>query len=118
MQEPTPLVLTYKPGAARILLRCYSRLRPYWRTTTAAYTTLLAIDALTMLIPQLIRWGVDRGIDGRDVRFLGRAVLALVGLTLLKGVLAFFQQRWIEMCSQSVAYDSPAPCRTSSASAS
>jgi len=48
---------------------------------------------------------VDRGIDGRDVRFLGWAVLALVGLTLLKGVLAFFQQRWIEMSSQSVAYD-------------
>ena len=104
MQEPTPLTLTYKPGAVRILLRCYSRLRPYWRTTAAAYTVLLAIDALTMLVPQLIRWGVDRGIDGRDVHFLGWMVLALVGLTLLKGFLAFFQQRWIEMCSQGVAY--------------
>jgi len=105
MEEATPITLTYKPGAIRTLLRCYSHLRPYWRTETAAYLALLVMDVLTLLVPQLIRRIVDRGIRQQDVRLLGWSVLALLGMTLLKGVLAFFHGRWIEMASQGVAYD-------------
>ena len=36
---------------------------------------------------------------------LGIAALALLGLTLVKGVLAYWQGRWTEMASQGVAYD-------------
>jgi ABC-type multidrug transport system fused ATPase/permease subunit len=95
----------HKPGAGRILLRCLSYLRPYLRWSAPAYLALLAIDALNMLIPQLIRRIVDRGIRDQDVHLLSWSVLALLGLTLLKGGLAFLQGRWIEMSSQGVAYD-------------
>jgi ABC-type multidrug transport system fused ATPase/permease subunit len=94
-----------KSGAGRILLRCFSYLRPYWRWSAPAYLTLLVIDALNMVIPQLIRRIVDRGIGDQDIRLLSWSIFTLLGLTLLKGALTFFQGRWIEMSSQGVAYD-------------
>jgi ABC-type multidrug transport system fused ATPase/permease subunit len=93
------------PGARRILARCLSYLRPYWRLTAGAYLALLLINALALIIPQFIRWIVDQGIREQDSRLLGRAVLALMGLTLVKGGLSFVQGRWTEIASQGVAYD-------------
>jgi ABC-type multidrug transport system fused ATPase/permease subunit len=88
-----------------ILLRCYAYLRPYWRTTGAAYVILLGIDVLALLIPQVIRWIVDRAIRGQDTALLGWSVLLLLGMTLLKGILSFIQGRSTEVASQGVAYD-------------
>ena len=89
----------------RVLRRCYSYLRPYWRLVGPAYLLLLVIAALNAVIPQIIRWMVDRGIGGQDIPFLGGATLALLALALGKGVLAFIQGRWIERTAQGVAYD-------------
>jgi ABC-type multidrug transport system fused ATPase/permease subunit len=94
-----------REGSRRILLRCFGYLRPYWRLTAGAYLIILGINALNLLMPQLIRWIVDRGIAARDVELLSRLVLALLGLTLVKGVLTFVQGRWTEVASQNVAYD-------------
>jgi ABC-type multidrug transport system fused ATPase/permease subunit len=101
---PVPLPV-HTPGTGHILLRCFSYLRPYWRWTAGAYLALLGINALALTIPQFIRWIVDRGIGGRDARLLGWSVLALLGLTVLKGGLTFVQGQWTETASQSVAYD-------------
>ena len=92
-------------GAGRILLRCYAYLRPHWRLVSAAYAALLTANLFNIVIPQLIRHIVDRGIRQRDTRLLGWSVLSLVGLTLVKGGLNFLQNRWVEISSQSVAYD-------------
>jgi ATP-binding cassette subfamily B protein len=73
--------------------------------TAGAYLALLVINTLALIIPQFIRWIVDRGIRDQDSRLLGWAVLALLGLTLVKGGLSFVQGRWTEIASQSVAYD-------------
>src|SRR5689334_11457607 len=86
----------------RILIRCFGYLRPYWRLTAGVYLSMLVITGLTLAVPQLIRWIVDRGIRDNDMRLLGLATLAL---TLLKGMVAFWQGRWAEVASQSVAYD-------------
>lgn len=91
-------------GSLHILLRCFSYLRPYRRVAVGAYVVMLGITALSLTIPQFIRWIVDNGMGG-DLGLLGTAVLALLGLTLVKGVLTFFQGRWIEIASQGVAYD-------------
>jgi ATP-binding cassette subfamily B protein len=93
------------PGAGRILWRCYGYLRPYWRLTSAAYLAMLGIMALSLITPQFIRWIVDQGIGGQDMRLLAWSVLALIGLTLIKGGLSFAENRCIETSSQGVAYD-------------
>jgi len=70
-----------------------------------AYGAMLVISALGVANPQLLRWGIDRGIKAGDMGFLGWTVLGLLALTLLNGVFAFFQGRWTELASQQVAYD-------------
>ena len=89
----------------QILFRAFGYLRPYWLLVAGGYVLLLVINGLSTLNPQLIGWIVDRGIGERDIVFLRWAVLALLGLTALSGVLAFFQGKWIEQASQNVAYD-------------
>src|SRR4051812_13979053 len=101
---PAPLPL---PGAnsARVLVRCLIYLQPYWRRTMGAYLALVGINALRLVIPQFIRWIVDRGIGGKETALLLESVIALLALTLVKGVLTFWQGRWTEQASQNVAYD-------------
>jgi ATP-binding cassette subfamily B multidrug efflux pump len=97
--------LNHSQSSWRILVRCYGYLRPYWRLTAGTYLLLLAIIGLALIIPQVIRWVVDQGIGGQDFALLTGSVLALLGLSLLKGVLSFFQGLWTETASQGVAYD-------------
>ncbi len=89
----------------QILLRLFGYLRPYWPLVVGGYVLLLVINGLTTLNPQLIRWIVDRGIGEQDIAFLHWSVGLLLGLTVLSGVLGFFQGMWIERASQNVAYD-------------
>ncbi len=89
----------------KILKRCFAYLKPYWRYVAGGYILLMVINGLTMVNPQLIRGIVDRGMDGGDLTYLTWAVIALLVLTLISGVLSYFQGSWSETCSQSVAYD-------------
>ncbi|HEX9076537.1 MAG TPA: ABC transporter ATP-binding protein, partial [Anaerolineae bacterium] len=101
---PMPVTLRAS-GSGQILLRCLGYLRSYRALTAGAYLALVGINALALTIPQFIRWIVDRGIGGHDMPLLVWSVLALLGLTLAKGVLTLFQGIWTEMASQGVAFD-------------
>jgi len=104
MNAPAGL-LSATRGSRRILLRCYSYLKPYWRLTAGAYFLLVTIISLALVIPQIVRGIVDRGIRGGETSALSGWVAALLGLTAVKGVFTFFQGRWTEIASQSVACD-------------
>jgi ATP-binding cassette, subfamily B, multidrug efflux pump len=88
-----------------VLLRCYTFLKPYWRYALGAYLGMVVIGLLNLTIPQFIRWIIDQGIDAGNRSMLLYSILGLIGLTLLKGVATFFQGRWTETASQSVAFD-------------
>jgi ABC-type multidrug transport system fused ATPase/permease subunit len=87
------------------LIRCYGFLRPYWRLSMGAYLCMLAITLSSMVIPQLVRWGIDQGIVKGNASLLGWSVMALLGLAVVRGFLSFFQGRWSETASQNVAAD-------------
>ena len=89
----------------QVLRRVFGYLRPYWKYTAGAYLSLLGILALSTLIPQFIRWIIDTGIDGKQINVLTWSVLALIGLTLIKGVFNYFQGILSEKASQNVAFD-------------
>ncbi len=92
-------------GRRRPLLAALRRLRPYWRMTLGAYLGMLAATGLSVVIPQFIRHIVDEGIGQRHLPLLTSSVVALLGLTLLKGIISYVQGRWTETASQGVAYD-------------
>jgi len=105
---PPPAGVSSLPRSAgdwRILWRSLGYVRRYRWLAVGAYATLLAINALNLLIPQFIRWIVDHGIRATDLRLLGWSVLGLLGITAIKGVFSFLQGRWSEVVSQGVAYD-------------
>jgi ATP-binding cassette subfamily B multidrug efflux pump len=90
---------------APVLWRCYSYLRPYWHISLGAYLGMLGITLLNVATPQLIRWIIDQGIGADNRALLTWSVLGLLGITLVRGVLTFFQGRWSEVASQNVAAD-------------
>lgn len=102
--HPQPIPIA-QPNSAKILWRAVGYLRPYWKLMGSAYLALAGITVITLMIPQFIRWIVDRGIGQQDTTALIGSVLALLGLTLVKGVLTFFQGAWTETASQGVAHD-------------
>ncbi|MBN2004009.1 MAG: ABC transporter ATP-binding protein, partial [Anaerolineae bacterium] len=89
----------------KILFRCFGYLRRNRHLVVGAYGVMVAINVLNVANPQLLRWIIDRGIKQGDLQFLQWAVLGILGLTLLGGVLNYFQGRWTEQASQDVAYD-------------
>ena len=91
--------------SARLLWRSFSYLKPHWKLTAGAYGMMLLIDLLAMLNPQLIRWAIDKGIEGGERQLLSWAVIALLLIVLVKGVFTYFEGIWTEVASQNVAYD-------------
>ena len=96
------LIGSYRFG---VLWRCFSYLRPYWKISASAYLAMLGILGLNLVIPQLVRAIIDRGIRMGEHGWLGQGVLALLLLALLKGALTFLQGKWSETASQSAVYD-------------
>jgi len=107
--EKAPLQLASIPRTStpllKLLWRVYAYLRPYWKKVLVTYLSLFAILALNTLIPQFIRWIIDTGIDGNQPTVLTWSVLGLLGLTILKGVLNYYQGISSEIASQNVAFD-------------
>jgi ATP-binding cassette subfamily B protein len=97
--------LSSQPSRQRYLLRCFGYWRPYRWKVIATFVFVLLVTGLSVIIPQIIRWIVDEGITGPDASLLLWSVLALLGITLFKGILTYFQHRWLEISSQGVAYD-------------
>ena len=87
------------------MLRCFGHLRPYRRYLVGVYALVLGIAALTVMIPQVIRWTIDNGLRRQDVRLIVLSVLALLLLALVKVVFTYFRGRWVEVAAQGVAYD-------------
>jgi len=100
-----PFLLKKPDSLWRLLIRVYGYLKPYWKHTAGAYLSLLGILALSASIPQFIRWIIDTGIEKNQPVVLTWSVLALLGLTLIKGVLNYYQGILSETASQNVAYD-------------
>ncbi len=103
--KPTIENQTSSVSQSTILLRCFGYLRPHWKYVTGVYITMVLIDLIAMVNPQLIRWTIDRGIGTADDSLLTLAVGGLLALIVVKGVLTYYEGLWTEIASQSVAYD-------------
>ncbi len=103
--NPTEETQSQHSSQTTIIMRCFSYLRPHWKFVAGVYSSMLLIDLIAMVNPQLIRWTIDQGIAKGDNSLLAMAVGALLVLVTIKGVLTYFEGIWTETASQSVAFD-------------
>jgi ABC-type multidrug transport system fused ATPase/permease subunit len=87
------------------LVRSFRCLLPYWKYSLAAFASAVGVLIFNLLLPQLIRWIIDQGIAGGDLRLLFGAIAGLLALTLGRGVLTFIEGQTSETASQGVAFD-------------
>lgn len=93
------------PGGGRALRRALGYLRHYRAEAGGALLALLVASAANLVVPQLIRYAIDRGLAAHDLRALEIAVGGLLAVALLRAVFTFLQGFLAERVSQGVAFD-------------
>ncbi len=89
----------------RSLWRLREFLRPYWRRVLYSALLLIGMTVINLVFPYIIRQVIDVGLAGVDLRYLLFAALAILGLGLLRSVLAYGQRYLTEWVSHNVSYD-------------
>jgi ATP-binding cassette subfamily B multidrug efflux pump len=80
-------------------------LRPYSVQVGLAYGAMLAVTALNLIVPQVVKSAIDNGLaSGRATALLGAAGLIL-GIAAVRGLMAFTQRYFGEWLSNRVGYD-------------
>jgi ATP-binding cassette subfamily B protein len=94
----------------RILWRLFVLLKKYWKWIVLTYVCLLLLTAANKIVPKIIGAAIDKGL-GLDPATTGNMHLlwfygiAIIILSLMRGLLSFGQTYFAEYAGQKVAYD-------------
>jgi len=80
-------------------------LRPHWRPTAGAVLSLLASTAAALVVPALLAWVVDTGLRRGRTSDLLLAAGAVLVVSVLRGLFAYWQGNLSQRVSVLVAYD-------------
>jgi ATP-binding cassette subfamily B protein len=89
----------------RVLRRIAGLLRPHWRSTVGANLCLLLSTGFALVVPVLLAWVVDTGVQHGRTNELLLAAGAVLLVSTLRGLAAFGQGYLSQRVSQLVAYD-------------
>ena len=97
----------------RILFRILVLLKKYWKWLILTYVCLLALTAATMIVPIFIGDAVNNALHFNtttlkvtgDMKLLVFYGIAIIILSLLRGLFSFGQSYFAEYAGQKVAYD-------------
>ncbi len=89
----------------RTLWRILGFLRPHKRLVLAALFTLVASSLLYLALPRLLGESIDRVITDGKLSHIVWFGLAIIGITVMRSVFAFFENYTREAIAQLVAYD-------------
>lgn len=87
------------------LARVMAYLLPYWYWLAACLLLILAVTGLSLAAPLIIQWVVDRVLGERRFSLLLWGPLLVVGVSLVRGILFFFQRYLIELAAQKAIFD-------------
>jgi len=80
--KPTVEIQPSRASQSTILWRCFGYLRPHWKMVAGVYLTMVLIDLIAMVNPQVLRWAIDQGIGAGNDSLLTLAVVGLLALVL------------------------------------
>jgi ATP-binding cassette subfamily B multidrug efflux pump len=87
------------------LFRLRFAAKPYLLQISLSMLNLLALTALGLYVPRIIRGVIDEGIAQKDLPYLVRAALLLLGLGLLTAAMNAFQRYIAEWVGGHIGYD-------------
>jgi ATP-binding cassette subfamily B multidrug efflux pump len=87
------------------ILRLRPFLRPYWVQVIFSLLLLLAMTGLSLAVPAIIRQVIDIGLARKELGFLVRAALLILGIGAVNAVLTYFQRYASEWIAQKIGYD-------------
>lgn len=85
--------------------RLLGYLRPYWPRVFLAYAAMIVATLLNLLVPQVIKLAIDDGLVSGNASALFRAGAVILGIAIVRGLVAFIQQYYGEWLTYRVAYD-------------
>jgi ATP-binding cassette subfamily B protein len=86
------------------LQRLLGFLRPYWMFTVGAYLCVIGNAVTTLVVPTLIGVAVDDGLIKHDPGVVATMSLAILAVSLLRGLATFGQGYLAESAAQGVSY--------------
>lgn len=89
----------------RIYLRIFALLRPHWLPTLGAIACLGLSTGFALLVPWLLAFIIDRGLQHGQFRTLLLAGLAILAASAMRGLFAYGQGYLSQALSCLVAYD-------------
>jgi ATP-binding cassette, subfamily B, multidrug efflux pump len=85
--------------------RVLGSLNTYRWTSLGALVSLLLLTIANALTPQLFRWGIDQGINQKNLQIVLHSAAWMVLAAIARGLFNFGQSYLAEALSQGVAYD-------------
>jgi len=89
----------------RTLWRVLAYMRAYLWQETIAFSCMLGMAGVGLVVPRWIGRMVDQGILAGDRAYLGHGVLLVLGLSVARAAMVFLQGYLTEAVSQGIAYD-------------
>lgn len=94
-----------RPFNQGLLIRLLAYLKPYkWRVAGMVAAALVAI-VTALILPYLLKIGIDRYIIGRDLDGLGRLALIYAGVSMVQYLGLYFQGRLMIHLGQQAIFD-------------
>ncbi len=87
------------------LLRLSIFARPYWKQVSVSLILLIAMTAITLVIPVIIRNVIDVGLGQRDGQTLIISGLLLLGIGLVHSLFTYWQRFLTEWTATHIGYD-------------
>ena len=89
----------------RIIWRLFGLLKQYWYWALLALALLVLATLMQLAIPDLLRRAIDTGVTGANRAILVGMGIGIVGVSILRGLMAFGQTYLSEFIGQKIAYD-------------
>ncbi|MFN8494275.1 MAG: ABC transporter ATP-binding protein [Caldilineaceae bacterium] len=92
-------------GKWAIYWRLLGYLRPHWREVVVAYGSMLIATVLSLLVPQLVKNAIDRGLTTGNARTLFMTGGLILGVAVVRGIVSLAQRFYGDWLTYRVSYD-------------
>lgn len=88
-----------------ILSRIFRYLEPYWRREVVAYLALFIGMGMQLVVPRLVQYVFDEGLQRNDMRVITLGALAIVATGLLQGGFQYLRSYLFQYLAEIASFD-------------